>query len=83
MIIYAKPLMSFSYFSFIKHLGAEYFPKRFDQSIPYHLEHITLCVTFLDLNQVYDILALIRRSPNLRSLEIDVMYLTFYNLKLS
>ncbi|TMX03595.1 hypothetical protein EJD97_015654 [Solanum chilense] len=58
--------------SCIQHLGAEYFPKRFDQSIPYHLEHITLCVTFLDLNQVYDILALIRRSPNLRSLEIDV-----------
>ncbi|KAK4716060.1 hypothetical protein R3W88_014398 [Solanum pinnatisectum] len=58
--------------SCIQHLGAEIIPKRFHPK-PYHLEHVTLHVTFLDLNEVSGVLSLIRSSPNLHSVEIDVV----------
>ncbi|XP_075103446.1 F-box/FBD/LRR-repeat protein At1g13570-like [Nicotiana tabacum] len=52
-------------------LGAEIIPKRFPFKA-YHLEDVNLRVEFGDIDQVSGVLSLIRSSPNLRSLEIDV-----------
>ncbi|OIS95863.1 f-boxfbd/lrr-repeat protein [Nicotiana attenuata] len=52
-------------------LGAENIPKRFPFKA-YHLEDVNLRVEFGDIDQVSGVLSLIRSSPNLRSLEIDV-----------
>nr|XP_009778302.1 PREDICTED: F-box/FBD/LRR-repeat protein At1g13570-like [Nicotiana sylvestris] len=52
-------------------LGAENIPKRFPFKA-YHLEDVNLRVEFGDIDQVSGVFSLIRSSPNLRSLEIDV-----------
>ncbi|MCD7454378.1 hypothetical protein HAX54_024547 [Datura stramonium] len=52
-------------------LGAEIIPKRFP-SKSHHLEHVKLRVDFGDINHISGVLSLIRSSPTLRSLEIDV-----------